>query len=87
MLVELFFVVFGEVGVYSGLKLSHRREASASNGLCSDTSKEALDHVEPGTASGSETPGVDGRTWQSYKQNLEVNLAELGVSENKRNRV
>jgi retron-type reverse transcriptase len=22
-------------------------------------------------------PGVDGRTWQSYKQNLEVNLAEL----------
>src|SRR3984893_6038901 len=33
-------------------------------------------------------PGVDGRTWQSYKQNLEVNLAELhsrihrSVSEN-----
>jgi RNA-directed DNA polymerase len=22
-------------------------------------------------------PGVDGRTWQSYKQNLEINLAEL----------
>ena len=22
-------------------------------------------------------PGVDGQTWQSYKQNLEVNLAEL----------
>src|ERR1700756_1834415 len=22
-------------------------------------------------------PGVDGRTWQSYKQNLEVNLAKL----------
>ena len=22
-------------------------------------------------------PGVDGRTWQSYKQNLEVNLVEL----------
>jgi RNA-directed DNA polymerase len=22
-------------------------------------------------------PGVDGRTWQSYKQNVEVNLAEL----------
>ena len=46
--------MFSEVGVDSGLKLSHRREASASNGLCSDTSKEALDHVEPGTASGSE---------------------------------
>jgi RNA-directed DNA polymerase len=25
----------------------------------------------------SSSPGVDGRTWQSYKQNLEVNLAEL----------
>ena len=22
-------------------------------------------------------PGVDGQTWQGYKQNLEVNLAEL----------
>src|SRR6476469_991073 len=59
-----FFVVFGEVGVDSGLKLSHRREASASNGLCSDRSKEALDHVEPGTASGSEMKMKAGMTQQ-----------------------
>src|SRR4029077_19952965 len=59
-----FFVVFGEVGVDSGFKLSHRREASASNGLCSDTSKETPRHVEPGTASGSEMKMKAGMTQQ-----------------------
>jgi len=34
--------------------------------------KEAYWALKPEAA-----PGVDGRTWQSYKQNLEVNLAEL----------
>jgi hypothetical protein len=33
--------VLGKVGVNSGLKLSHRREASPANGLGGDTSKEA----------------------------------------------
>jgi hypothetical protein len=42
------------VGINGGLKLSHRREASPSNGLGSDSGEETLDHVEPGTASGSE---------------------------------
>ena len=46
--------MLGEVGIDGGLKLSHRREASPTNGLGGDTSKETLDHVEPGTASGSE---------------------------------
>ena len=49
-----FFIVFCEVGINGGLELSHRREASPANGLCSDASEETLDHVEPGTASGSE---------------------------------
>ena len=49
-----FFVVLGEVGIDGGLKLSHRREASPANGLGGDTSKETLDHVEPGTASRGE---------------------------------
>jgi hypothetical protein len=31
-------------------------------------------------------PGVDGRTWQSYKQNLEVNLTELTCSFGARDR-
>lgn len=46
--------MLGEVGIDGGLKLSHRREASAANGLCGDPSEETLDHVEPGTASRSE---------------------------------
>ena len=46
--------MLGEVGIDSGLKLSHGRKASSSDGLGGDTSKETFDHVEPGTASGSE---------------------------------
>ena len=46
--------MLGEVGIESGLKLSHGRKASPSDGLSGDPSKETLDHVEPGTASGSE---------------------------------
>ena len=46
--------MLGEVGIDGGLKLSHRREASAANGLCGDPSEETLDHVEPGTASRGE---------------------------------
>ena len=46
--------MFGEVGVDSGLKLSHGRKASPSDGLGGDTSKETFDHVKPGTANGSE---------------------------------
>jgi len=46
--------VFCEVSINGGLELPHRREASPANGLCGDTSEEALDHVEPGTAGGSE---------------------------------
>ena len=60
----MFFVLFGDVGLDIGLNLSHLIEASASNGLCSDTSKEALDHVEPGTASGSEMKMKAGMTQQ-----------------------
>ena len=45
--------MFCEVGINGGLELSHRREASPANGLCSDASKETLDHV-PGTARGNE---------------------------------
>ena len=48
------FVVLGEVGVNGGLKFSHRREASPTDGLGGDTGKETLDHVEPGAASRSE---------------------------------
>ena len=43
-------VVFGEVSIDSGLKLSHRRKGSPTDGFGCDTSEEALDHVEPGTA-------------------------------------
>ena len=46
--------MLGEVGIDSGLKLSHGRKASPPDGLGGDTSKEAFDHVEPGTARGSE---------------------------------
>ena len=42
--------MLGEVSINSGLKLSHRRKAPPTDGLGGDTSEEALDHVEPGTA-------------------------------------
>ena len=46
--------MLGEVGIDSGLKLSHRRKASSSDGLSGDPSEETFDQVEPGTARGSE---------------------------------
>ena len=46
--------MLGEVGVDRGLKLSHRRKASATDGLGGDPSEETFDQVEPGTARGSE---------------------------------
>ncbi len=49
-----FFVVLGETGIDSGLKLSHRRKASPSDGLGRNPSEETFDHVEPGTARGTE---------------------------------
>ena len=48
------FVVLGEVSINSGFKLSHRTKASPTDGIGCDTSEEALDHVEPGTASRGE---------------------------------
>jgi RNA-directed DNA polymerase len=47
-----------------------------------DLLKDAYFWLKPGAA-----PGVDGRTWQSYKQNLEVNLAELGSFDERGNKV
>jgi retron-type reverse transcriptase len=53
--------------VYEKLQSKERR-----NGSPIDLLKAAYSWLKREAA-----PGVDGRTWQSYKQNLEVNLAEL----------
>ena len=54
------FIVFGKIGFYGSLKLSHRAEASPPDRLGGDTSKETLYHVEPGTTRWGEVNGKVG---------------------------
>jgi hypothetical protein len=84
--------VLSEVGIDSGLKLSHRGKASTANGLGGDT----CDHVEPRTAGRSEVkveawvaqqPAMDFRGFMggvvvNYEMKLTVSvIAEFGVYE------